>query len=85
MTRFNRHAQVKAHGMLWQATEDGWERVLLRRMTDGSTYTSELVRVQADRPVCLACLGQEVLLYRSALYTEGELFCQDCGVRYGIV
>lgn len=85
MSGFDRRLRVVSQSYVWQLEEDGWRRHLVRKLSNGTAYWSPLVHVDGDRPVCLVCLGQEIMLYHSGRYAHGELFCQECGVRYGLL
>lgn len=85
MTTFSPAWEIEQTSFIWQRIEGEWHRHLVRRTTSGQVYWSSLVHVVADRPVCLACLGQTVVIIPHPSYPEGYLTCHECGVRYGFL
>lgn len=82
---FNPKWKITGRTMVWQLNANEWVRHLVRRTSGSKSYWSSLVHVEANRPVCLACLGQVVTLEPSDEYPEGVLHCHVCGARYGFL
>jgi len=84
--RFDPQKPVSATTMLWQRDQSGeWFRYIVREQPNRSPIVSPLHHVPRDVPVCMACLSTNVVLLDSDRYKDGELHCNGCGVRYGIV
>lgn len=82
---FRPNWEVTQTSFIWQRIEGEWQRHLVRRMRNGQVYWSSLIHVEPAKPVCLACLGQTVVIVPHPEYPDGYLTCHDCGVRYGFV
>lgn len=84
--RFDPKRSVAATTMLWQRDEHGnWARFLIREQPNRAPIVSALHRIPQDVPVCMACLSTNVVVLDSERYDDGELHCNDCGIRYGFV
>ena len=86
MSRFHPKRQVIAQAFVWQRGKDGrWERYMVREQRNTSPSSSQLARVPANVPVCMACLSAEVDILPSDAFEAGELHCRACGVSYGFI
>lgn len=86
MSRFDPKRQVVAQTMVWQRNEEGgWNRFIIREQLNRSPVVSTLIQVTPDVPICMACLSTNVKVLESTQYVDGELQCNECGVRYGFI
>lgn len=82
MMAFPKRGRVAKVNMVWQRGNGGqWERHLVRVLSNGKSYWSQLVHVNASTAVCLHCLSNNVVIAPK----EEKLTCQDCGVSYTMV
>lgn len=82
---FNPLWRVTGRTMVWQRGEGEWHRNLVRRTGGSKAYWSQLIRIEVNKPVCMACLGQVVTVMPDEEFPDGILHCHSCGVRYGFL
>lgn len=83
MTRVDPSVPIRSYSMIWQRTDDGWARHMIREQKSRPLHKTTLHSVLPDLPTCMACLSTKVNIIPSEKYPDGELLCSECGVQYG--
>ena len=66
--------KIAGYAWLWDSTKQNWERRMYRKCLQcKDVYDSELLLVLEGYPMCLHCLGQNVVMFG----LDGH--CRDCG------